>query len=142
MLCAVLPCLWQQGKMTDAELADKICLEVTKVCKGVDLEAETAKQMSPGGQTVGPVTSVLCDMCSCVIGTVSSGGSSPAPLGASSTLRWFRRAVKGSGLTPPILRPANVPALRHYFEWLDVGADCLPCPRRSHQPALVIWARK
>ena len=38
--------------MTDVELADKICIEVTKVCKGVDLEAEAAK-MSTGGQTVG-----------------------------------------------------------------------------------------
>jgi hypothetical protein len=102
--------------MTDAELADKICLEVTKVCKGVDLEAETAKQMSPGGQTVGPVTHVVCDMRSCVTSTVSERGSSPAPLGASSTIRWFRRGVQGSGLTPPILRPANAPALRDYVE--------------------------
>lgn len=37
--------------MTDKELADKICMDVTKVCKGIDLDAETKKQ-GGGGQTV------------------------------------------------------------------------------------------
>eukprot|EP00802_Teleaulax_amphioxeia_P023683 Tamp_24300.p1 GENE.Tamp_24300~~Tamp_24300.p1 ORF type:complete len:169 (-),score=57.33 Tamp_24300:489-923(-) len=41
----------KQGKMSDGELKDKICVDVTKVCKGIDLEAETMKQ-SRGGQTV------------------------------------------------------------------------------------------
>lgn len=40
-----------QGKMTDKEIADKICLSVTKVCKGIDLAAEEAKQ-GQGGQKV------------------------------------------------------------------------------------------
>ncbi len=52
--------------MTNKELADKICIEVTKVCKGIDLDAEV-KKMSKGGQTVCVcVCARVCGVCVCV----------------------------------------------------------------------------
>ena len=74
VVCILTRCL-EQGKMSDTELADKICIEVTKVCKGVDLEAETAK-MSTGGQTVGLL--VCCALAFASARVHHNGGGSGA----------------------------------------------------------------